>query len=217
VDPLADSAYSWTPYNYVLNNPLIHIDPNGEDPFVVGKNGKYHFINTDKVSDQVSVWGGFLPFGSLARPIAAWMNNMSSISKSDKEAAMQTGTLMANTTLDAAGLLDVGKSLKNIFAAAGAALNVYGVIDYYSNENWEVDEIVGNEFRIGGTTKNEVVGEYLGARTLINTLIESGDISYEYKKISGVKVLQYDMTDKARKLVNDLDYMYFQDNLNDFE
>ena len=32
VDPLADKYPAWSPYNYVLNNPLVLIDPTGMEP-----------------------------------------------------------------------------------------------------------------------------------------------------------------------------------------
>lgn len=31
IDPHADSYNSWTPYNYVANNPILLIDPDGRD------------------------------------------------------------------------------------------------------------------------------------------------------------------------------------------
>ncbi|WP_288448044.1 RHS repeat-associated core domain-containing protein [uncultured Chryseobacterium sp.] len=32
VDPLAEKYPSWSPYNYTLNNPLKHIDQDGNEP-----------------------------------------------------------------------------------------------------------------------------------------------------------------------------------------
>lgn len=35
VDPLAEKFYGWSPFNYVLNNPLIYIDPDGRGPWLI--------------------------------------------------------------------------------------------------------------------------------------------------------------------------------------
>ena len=35
VDPLAEKYMGFSPYNYVANNPLINIDPNGREIWIV--------------------------------------------------------------------------------------------------------------------------------------------------------------------------------------
>jgi RHS repeat-associated protein len=50
VDPMADSSYTWSPFNYGKNNPVIRIDPDGREDFLV--------IQTKSVekSSAESVW-----------------------------------------------------------------------------------------------------------------------------------------------------------------
>lgn len=31
LDPMADKYHPWSPYNYVLGNPLLYIDPDGKE------------------------------------------------------------------------------------------------------------------------------------------------------------------------------------------
>jgi len=40
VDPLADKYPGWSPYNYCQNNPLVFIDPNGQDWFYYQSQGE---------------------------------------------------------------------------------------------------------------------------------------------------------------------------------
>ena len=45
VDPLAEDYYSWSPFHYVYNNPLIFIDPNGKNAEGVIKDDGKLYIN----------------------------------------------------------------------------------------------------------------------------------------------------------------------------
>lgn len=36
LDPKADDYVSWSPYNYVLGNPLLFVDPDGRNPIIIG-------------------------------------------------------------------------------------------------------------------------------------------------------------------------------------
>lgn len=46
-DPLSDEFPSWSPYNFVYNNPIIYIDPDGRAAFspIYGIDGA--FLGTD--------------------------------------------------------------------------------------------------------------------------------------------------------------------------
>src|SRR6056297_42420 len=72
--------FKMTPYNYVENRPIISTDPAGRKPKVYSTgNGFYYFMNTDKISDQMSIFGGIMPFGALAEPVANLLTGFSNI------------------------------------------------------------------------------------------------------------------------------------------
>lgn len=57
VDPLAGETPAYSPYAYVLDNPIIHIDPTGESADIVlkGRNNSSLTIKTDLVDQEIEV------------------------------------------------------------------------------------------------------------------------------------------------------------------
>jgi RHS repeat-associated protein len=55
VDPLAEKYHSWSAYQYVRNNPILRIDPNGMDDYTVNKEtGDVKLVKeTDDKTDRV--------------------------------------------------------------------------------------------------------------------------------------------------------------------
>jgi RHS repeat-associated protein len=83
VDPLAEKHPEWSPYNYVLNNPLVPMDPDGRqiradlgDFNLYGPNGDYRVAADGRVEakwDEMKARGqgalfavGFLPLARMA-------------------------------------------------------------------------------------------------------------------------------------------------------
>ena len=53
VDPLAEEYYRWSPFNYVLNNPLRLVDPDGRSPGDIYNNNGVHIGNDGKDDQRV--------------------------------------------------------------------------------------------------------------------------------------------------------------------
>ncbi|MBK9459878.1 MAG: hypothetical protein IPN94_10705 [Sphingobacteriales bacterium] len=55
LDPLAAQFPSWSPYNYVMSNPLRMIDPNGMRTYFVDQDGNHIYTSNDKEEDAITI------------------------------------------------------------------------------------------------------------------------------------------------------------------
>lgn len=58
VDPLGEENISWSPYNYVFNNPLVYVDPTGLLGYRNDSTGVYQWFDTDPGVGWSLVFGG---------------------------------------------------------------------------------------------------------------------------------------------------------------
>ncbi|MFA8344338.1 MAG: RHS repeat-associated core domain-containing protein [Rhodothermaceae bacterium] len=75
VDPLADKYPGWSPFNYVENDPLNYVDPNGE--FKVKWYGKQVYFS------RVSFWNATISNGLSMMPIGSLVGNIAKTAYDD--------------------------------------------------------------------------------------------------------------------------------------
>lgn len=57
VDPLAEKYYSWSPYAYVMNNPLKYIDPTGCSTYVIkNEYGTYRVVGGNLDDNDLNIY-----------------------------------------------------------------------------------------------------------------------------------------------------------------
>ena len=58
VDPMSEKYYSWSPYTYCKNNPVLRIDLDGKDDYIVSNRGQVRRINETKRIVDVLYYAG---------------------------------------------------------------------------------------------------------------------------------------------------------------
>jgi RHS repeat-associated protein len=92
LDPLADKFFDYTPYNFVKNNPLIYIDPDGKDIIIWytnsdGKKSSYTLNEKNLINGLQTAIQSKSDFFIFA--VASIINNVGSLKKSDSNATKE--------------------------------------------------------------------------------------------------------------------------------
>ena len=58
VDPMSEKYYSWSPYNYCKNNPVLRIDLDGKDDYIVSETGRLTRLNVPTETDILYTYSG---------------------------------------------------------------------------------------------------------------------------------------------------------------
>ena len=58
VDPMSKKYYSWSPYTYCKNNPVLRIDLDGKDDYIVSETGRLTRLNVPTETDILYTYSG---------------------------------------------------------------------------------------------------------------------------------------------------------------
>ncbi|WP_299213764.1 DUF6443 domain-containing protein [uncultured Dokdonia sp.] len=169
IDPLADSFYRWSPYNFVYNNPLSFIDPTGmgpEDIYGIDQNGQISLLQKtdDDFDTLVSVTtnnDGSLVCTGDCEPKINTENGSVNVSKdadggsilkdlSEVSSTKQWGVDSEGTTVDV--------NLNAAIADESSKDDIFNVFQFAadnSNVEWSV-----NKFADGDGNINYQIGTY---------------------------------------------------------
>jgi RHS repeat-associated protein len=136
-DPLMASAHasnpqSWNRYAYALNNPLLRIDPNGEEDLIVFNKTSYHYDFDPSKRQYDLAKGGQMAVGMLE--LTSALATGGATVEAQSVFAMATGTL-TTSGLIASGTIKIGgtlagadsEKLERAGAAAQTATNPLGL------------------------------------------------------------------------------------------
>ena len=194
VDPKANKYPGWSPYNYLLNNPLKYIDPNGQDVIISsalwsysGKdlNFQNYALNSVQFKRMVALFGEGGAFSHINVTMNLDMNGISGVTRFSINNA---NALDMSVKQGTSGILtlpkDIFSNMSEISINPGHFLYNWKTIDHEIShfaynagkllENATVDDII--RMAVGSNQdnilRNHNTGEMISNETIQNLLNE---------------------------------------------
>jgi RHS repeat-associated protein len=142
MDPLAEKHVDWSPYAYVLNNPLKFIDPNGMNEYYFDENGNYTGM-TEKEGDHVGIHAGKEGEVAIRFSFADPENDPSSLEKGDITGVKIVTDEAISEVLDESGVNDKENQENRVEyimnESDASSLDGEGNMDYIVTAQPEID------------------------------------------------------------------------------
>jgi Effector protein len=171
IDPMSEKYYDQSPYNYVLNNPIKYVDPDGREVWIsYGENQRAKYDNGKLYNEDGSKYKGKDSFVSNVSKYLNMMNKteigssvLSSLSSSknsfnfinQKPTSGATATFGPNSVINpSGGTIKAGNLV-------GGRLDEMAKLDVVAHELFHAYQNENKEF--GPSVNNEVGGYLFGA------------------------------------------------------
>lgn len=147
-DPLSEKYYSFSPYNFVLNNPIKHVDPDGREVWIVHKKQEIRYDNGKLYNKDGSNYTGKVG-GFLKQSVNAlngingsttgnkMLSGLQSSSNIFKIAKGTSSEFKANDALKANGVAIKNSPAGSMFAAAKLAGGSGGTLTWNPTKGGE--------------------------------------------------------------------------------
>ena len=174
IDPLAEKYHSWSPYAYVMNNPMKFIDPDGRQVWLGNANQMRGEVYRQQYPPQVSSWQGAV--NSTGRDIKNLAKKIqpSSISLTAEVAAgvgVEKTTKIGGTLVTSgndAGSLAYTETESTGLNTVPEVSTTFGIDVMFAErkDNFSIDDLEGHSDEVIYTAKLKVVDISVSVTTM---------------------------------------------------